>query len=308
MIDAQKERILVIKLSALGDVIQALGPMQAIRRHHQNAHITVLTTKPFVALLEKSGLFDAVWVDEKPLWFQIGKWIELFKKLNSGRFTRVYDLQNNDRTFFYLRLFHPRPEWVGAAPGASHRNADPNRSAGHAFYGHVQTLQKGGIENVTPDDLGWMQADLSTLLLPPSYAVLVVGSAPQHLGKRWPHFAQLAQELLQKNVAPVLIGTKAEEGDIQAIVQDVPGAISLVGKTQLFDLPALARGAKAVIGNDTGPMHIMAPTGARTIVVMGPLSNPKRHYPLGANVTILHKDVLAEIETDQVMQALASVL
>lgn len=308
MNDAQKKRVLIIKLSALGDVIQALGPMYAIRKHHPDAHITVMTTKPFVALLEKSGLFDDIWIDEKPTWFQIGLWLDLIKRLNAGRFDRVYDLQNNDRTFFYLRLFHPRPEWVGAAPGASHRNDDPDRSAGHAFYGHVQTLQKAGIKSVQPDDLGWMQADLSGLELPSRYAVLVVGSAPQHLGKRWPHFAALAHELLQKGVTPVLIGTKAEESDINIIVQQVPGAISLVGKTQLFDLPELARGSVAVIGNDTGPMHIMAPTGVKTIVIMGPLSNPKRHYPLGDNVVILHKDVLKEIETGQVMDALASII
>ena len=47
-------RILVIKLGALGDVVQALGPMAAIRRHHADAHITALTAPAFAPLLEAS--------------------------------------------------------------------------------------------------------------------------------------------------------------------------------------------------------------------------------------------------------------
>jgi hypothetical protein len=43
-------RILVIKLSALGDFIQATGPMKAIRTHHPDARITLLTTAPFEAV------------------------------------------------------------------------------------------------------------------------------------------------------------------------------------------------------------------------------------------------------------------
>ncbi len=43
-------RILVIKLGALGDFVQALGPAAAIRRHHRDAEITLLTTAPYAEL------------------------------------------------------------------------------------------------------------------------------------------------------------------------------------------------------------------------------------------------------------------
>lgn len=299
-------RILVIKLGALGDVIQALGPMRAIRAHHPDAHITVLTGKAFAGLLEKTGLFNDIWIDRKPKWFDVPAWVSLIGTFNGGRFDRVYDLQNNDRTFFYWHLFQPKPEWVGAAPGASHRNADKNRSIGHAFDGHVQTLAIGGVQGVRVDDLFWMDADLSGLSLAKPYAVLVPGSAPQHTGKRWPHFAALSRGLVQRGVQPVLIGTKDEESVIQGVLTEVPEAVSLVGRTQLTDLPSLARTSVAVIGNDTGPMHLMGPTGAKTVVIMGPKSNPKRHYPLGEQVKIIHSDDLAAIAPDQVLTALDS--
>ena len=59
-------RILVIKLGALGNVILSLGPFAAIRRHHTNAHITLLTTAPYAAWLASSPYFDDVWIDERP--------------------------------------------------------------------------------------------------------------------------------------------------------------------------------------------------------------------------------------------------
>jgi len=60
-------RVLVIKLGALGDFIQACGPFQAIRRYHTNAHITLLTTSRFSSLARNSGWFDEVWIDDQGL-------------------------------------------------------------------------------------------------------------------------------------------------------------------------------------------------------------------------------------------------
>ena len=120
-----KEKILVIKLGALGDFIQALGPMKAIRNQHPEADITLLTTKPFVKFAEQSNYFNSIIIDERPKFYQIQKWNWLRNKFNKEKFTRVYDLQNNDRTGFYFNLFSPKPEWVGIAKGASHRNISP---------------------------------------------------------------------------------------------------------------------------------------------------------------------------------------
>ncbi|HBA43779.1 MAG TPA: ADP-heptose--LPS heptosyltransferase, partial [Alphaproteobacteria bacterium] len=54
-------RILVIKLGALGDFVLATGPFAAIRQHHADAEITLLTTPPFAAMARQTGFFDHVW-------------------------------------------------------------------------------------------------------------------------------------------------------------------------------------------------------------------------------------------------------
>ena len=101
--------ILVIKLAALGDFVQALGPCAAIRQHHKDARITLLTTAPFEDLARQSGYFDEVWLDTRPKLWQPSRWMALRRKLKSGAFERVYDLQTSDRSGFYFKLLAPGP-------------------------------------------------------------------------------------------------------------------------------------------------------------------------------------------------------
>ncbi len=303
----KQEHILIIKLGALGDFIQALGAMKAIRRHHKNAHITLLTTSPFKSFAEKSEYFNAIKIDSRPKFYQLGAWVALKKTLNEGSFTRVYDLQNNDRTGFYFKLFrHPKPEWVGIAKGASHRNTSPSRNAGLAFYGHRQTLGLAGIKTVEIDQLKWIKEDVSCFDLPSRYALIVPGSAPKRPKKRWPvkNYNALCHALLKAGITPVLIGTQDEKETTENIMKACCEARDLTAQTSLFDIAALAQKAEYAIGNDTGPMHIIAPTGCHTLVLFSEYSNPVRHSPLGGNVQTIQQKNLADLKTETVLKKL----
>lgn len=300
--------ILVIKLGALGDFIQALGPMAAIRGKHAADRVTLLTTAPYEGMGRACGYFDDVLLDKKPEWKDIKGWLSLRRMLNAGNFARVYDLQNNDRTAFYLRLFSPRPEWVGAARGASHRNASKERSAGRAFDGHVMTLALAGVEGVGVDTLAWMKGAALPEGLHPPYVLIVPGSAPSHPEKRWPaeNYAALCARLSRDGYRPVLIGAKAEHDVLREIKSRAEGVLNLCGRTALADIPALARGACAAIGNDTGPMHLIAPTGCPATVLFSGKTNPKKHAPLGARVLTLQKEDVAALTVDEVWAAFAA--
>ena len=93
--DGRQERILVIKLGALGDFVQAGGPFAAIRRHHGPAHIVLLTTEPFVTLVERSPWFDEIWTDDRPKVWNMRRWRALKRRMKDAGFTRVYDLQTS---------------------------------------------------------------------------------------------------------------------------------------------------------------------------------------------------------------------
>lgn len=303
------ERILIIRLSALGDFILALPAMAAIRNHHPAAHITLLTSAPLAALGLRSGWFDRVEIDSRPGWHDLGAWWRLRRLLRAGRFDRVYDLQAQDRTALYFRLFWPgrRPEWSGVAPGASHPHQDPNRRHMHALDIHAAQLAIAGIHEIPKPDLSWLDdPEIERFGLPARFALLVPGSAPHRPEKRWPtgHFAVLAARVAAAGVTPIVIGTSAERDLATAIRALCPAAIDLTGRTSLFAVGGLARRAEAAIGNDTGPMHVIAMAGCRAIVLFSAASNPARAAPRGENVTVLQRSDLADLSVDEVAEAL----
>ena len=301
-----QQKILVIKLGALGDFFQALGPMAAIRKHHLEAHVTLLTTAPFEKFAMESGHFDEVLLDVKPKWFDFAGWVTLRRTLNAGGYSRVYDLQNNDRTSFYFQLLRgAKPEWVGVARGASHRNGSKDRTAGHAFDGHVQTLALAGITDIAVDRLEWMSADLSGFDLKAPYVLLAPGSAPQHPYKRWPalSYGALAQVLVAQGYQPVVLGTQVEAEIAAEIVRICPEALDLSAQTSLPQIVVLGRGAAGAVGNDTGPMHMIAPTGCPSLILFSGHSNPVRHAPKGEAVSVLQRDDLADLPVEDVLVA-----
>lgn len=301
------EKILVIKLGALGDFIQALGPMAAIRRNHPKAQITLLTTQPYKSFAQECGYFDVIWLDKKPDLTDFSGWMNLRKRLNNEKFNRVYDLQNNDRTSLYFRLFKKKnkPQWVGIAKGASHRNTSKTRSAGHAFDGHRETLALTGITDTRIDTLDWMKENISSFALRKPYILLVPGSAPANLQKRWPaaHYARLSQILVQLGYQPVIIGAETEKEIADQIMDSSPQSLNLIGQTSLHHIAALAREAATAIGNDTGPMHLIAATGCPCLALFSGFSNPVKHAPMGANVKILQEKNLPDLKPETVLES-----
>ncbi len=288
-------RILVIRLSALGDFVMALPAMAAIRRHHPTAEITLLTGKPLAELAKRSGWFNRVEIDPRPGWRNLAAWWRLRRWLRAGRFDRVYDLQSQDRTAIYFRLFWPgrRPEWSGIAPGASHPHTDPDRRHMHAFDIHAAQLAVAGIADIPPPDLSWLDESTSKLGLPSRIALLVPGSAPHRPAKRWPpeRYAALAQRLVAAKITPVVVGI-AEEKPLADVIRT------------LCQIAALARRAQFAVGNDTGPMHLIALAGCRVVSLFSDESDPARSAPRG-EVTVLHRPDLAELSVDEVATVLA---
>ena len=139
------DRILVIKLGALGDFILSYRAMTAIRAHHARARITLLTIASLKPLAEATGLFDDIWLDARPGIDQPGAWLALARRLNGGNFARVYDLQTSGRSGRYFRLLGfpfsmRRPQWSGIVRGCSHRHHAPDRTTKHSLERQADQL------------------------------------------------------------------------------------------------------------------------------------------------------------------------
>jgi ADP-heptose:LPS heptosyltransferase len=301
-------RILVIKLGALGDFVQALGPFAAIRRHHPDAWITLLTTAPYSNLAYASGYFDEIWVDRRS--YMPRHILALRGWLRRTRFQRVYDLQTSRRSSLYFYLFWsgPYPEWSGIARGCSHPHANPGRDAMHTLDRQAEQLRMAGIEEVPAPDVSWAEPDIEKFGLAGRYALLAAGGAPHRPAKRWPaeRFAELAGWLSRQGITPVLLGTKAESRALEAIAAACPSARSLAGDTDFLDIIGLARGAVCAIGNDTGPMHLIAVAGCPSVVLYSAESDPALCAPRGARVVILRRPSLEQLTSGDVEKVLAA--
>ncbi len=154
--------------------------------------------------------------------------------------------------------------------------------------------------------MNWVKNDISSFNLKHPYILFIPGSAPQHPQKRWPaqNYGELAKQLTAKGFTIALLGTDAEKDVTDQIYNICPDCINLTGKTSLFQITSLAHNASAAIGNDTGPMHMVGPTGCPTITLFSGYSNPKRHAPLGKNITTIQKEKIDQISIENVLTKL----
>lgn len=300
-----KDHILVIKHSALGDIVIATAGFAAIRDAYPDAHIVCLTTKPYAELLAASPYFNEIWVDSKPRFWDRRAIARLESMLNSYSWKAVFDLQSSQRTTLYQWLLkRPWPPISNISRFTKLSARDPKRASRHALKNLQLQLAIAGLDVGQPD-LSWMHGDIDHLKPQAPYILLVPGGAPHRPAKRWPadQFAALAQELARKKLVPVLLGTKAEEDVLNAIATRVPEAVNLGGRTSIPQIAELAKTAVFAVGNDTGPMHIIAGVGCRATVLFSHDSNPTRCAPVG-NVKVLRRRNLADLSVDEVLTSL----
>ncbi len=302
-----KSEILVIKHGALGDFMLSMGPFAAIRAHHAQARITLLTTAPFEEMARRSGYFDRIWCDSRASKWNIPAWLGLRRRLRGAGFSRVYDLQTSGRSTAYFRYFAaPRPEWSGIARGCSHPHANPQRNSMHTVARQREQLALAGIDTVAAPDLSWLDGDISELAPGEPYVLLVPGGSAHRPEKRWPAeaYGELASGLVEAGYLPLLLGAAAERAVLTEINAICPAARNLCGRTDFGQIAALARGAAAAVGNDTGPMHLIAAVGCAATVLFSAASDPALTAPHGPAVHLLQRHRLADLPVAEVRTSL----
>lgn len=305
-------RILVIRLSALGDFVQSLGPFEAIRRHHEGDRISLLTTAPFAAFGQALRLFDEVLIDRRPRPLDVKGWLSLRRLLRAGRFDRVYDLQTSERSSAYRRLFgrRDRPEWSGIAWGCSHPHANLDRDPQHTLDKQAEQLLMAGIYPTPLPSLPAFARPLPGELQGHDFVLLVPGSSPHRPAKRWPaeRFGRVAQALSAAGYRPVVVGTEREKPLAAAIRSLSPETLDLVGRTDLFLLARMAASARLAIANDTGVAHLAAAAGCPLVVLFSADSDPARCAPRGAAVRVLAVSDLADLAEERVLEEATAIL
>lgn len=303
-------KILVIKLGALGDFVLATAAMEKIRHAHASAHITLLTTPSFAPLATASGWFDAVETDGRPK--GLAEELRMIRRLRRARYDRVYDLQTSSRSSAYFQFLRPNPpEWSGIAKGCSHPHANPRRDDMHTLERQADQLKFAGIwpdaptvpGTAPPPDLSFMVGGQPAPAQP--YALFVPGGSAHRLDKRWPveRFAELAGLLRAKGLQVVVIGGP-QETPLAAAMGEVR---DLTGQTDFAEIARLGAQAALAVGNDTGPLHLIAATGAPTIALFSNASDPALCAPRG-KVQVLRSADLSDLLVGAVAEAAGALL
>ena len=306
---ASYERVLVIRLGALGDFVLSLGPMAAIRRHHAKAQITLLTTQPFADLARASPYCDEVWIDERAPWWRPWNEMAVKRRLRRARFQRVYDLQTSRRSARYWRAMR-RPEWSGHVVGASHPHLDAERDLLHTADRQRAQLAIAGIAEVPAADLSWVEADIRRFGVRAPHVLFVPGGSAHRPKKRWPaeKYTAIARIFVRLGIMPVLVGGESEAEVLGEVARHVPEGVNLCGKTSFEDITVLARTALGAVGNDTGPMHLVAAAGCPSLVLFSSESDPALCAPRpgaqGGKVAMLRKPDLVALSVAEVQTAL----
>jgi len=105
-------------------------------------------------------------------------------------------------------------------------------------------------------------------------------------------------------VTPVVLGGAQERSLGAVIAERCGGARDLTGRTSFGEIVALATRALHAVGNDTGPMHLIAAAGCSTTVLYSAESDPALTAPRGAGVGVLRRDDLAGLGVAEVAATL----
>lgn len=333
--------ILIVKMSAIGDVIHALPVAAALKHSIPEAKITWVVEKPAADLVMNNPYIDHVVIFEKPKFKSFTGLLQnmpgFISALRKQHFDVALDLQGlfKSAAISYLsgagkRLVYCNPREFSHLVGEPVNG--PN-SAGHVVERYLDVARQLGCIIDTPvfgitipqktADLAEARARQAGLSLAESYVVLIPGT--NWPNKCWPatHFAALADKLYSKGLIPVITGGAAEQYIAQEIIQnmDIP-AIDLTGKTSLLELAHILTHASAVVAGDTGPMHLAAAVNTPVVALFGP-TDPDRNGPFGTGHKIIlterpcrgcwhrqcpeGKDCLADIGAEAVLQAVEQV-
>jgi len=300
--------ILIIKPSALGDVVHALPVLTALRNRFADAKITWMIRREFAPLLDcVPGLDERLLFERK----QLGRWYtgqgltamrSLIEQLRTANYDLILDLQGLLRTALlgWLSGCPTRVGMANAREGAplfyTHRVKPPAGSL-HMVDRYRTLLEAIGIETFDPRNPlrpPAKAAEYASVMLneagltPGRFAVLIAGSA--HPSKCWPteRFAAVAEKLAkQYGLKIAAVGTAGEKKIVSTIQQACAVPIAdFCGRTSIPQLAALLTQAGLVVSNDTGPGHIAAAIGVPTVLIFGP-TNPAWVAPYGRPETVV---------------------
>ena len=267
--------ILIIKHGSLGDLIQANGAIEDVKKSNPKSHVVLLTSSHYFELMSRCPYIDEVLVDKRlPRWNLIYLY-KLKKKLNAFNFTHVFDLQNSSRTKFYNKYLLSTPKWSSTEttlePGQLKSDFDKDPVLKRM---EIQ-LKKSGIktENVKKSNLNWAIINIREITknyFNGKYILIFPFCSAKLTKKKWPYFSILISQLKARynNKYEVVVAPGPDEIKESKFL-NTHIILDKEKSLKLNQLISLIKDASFIIANDTGPAHICTHMNKPGLVLFG---------------------------------------
>lgn len=266
--------ILIIKLGSLGDIVQISGALKDIREHHKNEKITILTTSKYLNLFKNCPYVDDCLEDERLPRYNIFYLLKLRKIINSSNFTKVYDLQNSNRTNFYRKFIFNIEHWSSSKdiPESKYNNSVLQRLDEQLRKSNIQTRY------TLKPDFSWAaeSANNYNLDTDKKYILFFPFCSKDLPHKRWPYFSELINLIKQNHPQYELVVAPGPDEIVEAKNFNIKIALNNSLALNFFELASLIKKSHLVIANDTGPAHMAAHLGAKGFALFGPHTTPDK--------------------------------
>ncbi|HEY1490279.1 MAG TPA: lipopolysaccharide heptosyltransferase II [Verrucomicrobiae bacterium] len=307
-------KILILKPSSLGDVIQALAVLRLLKLHFRNSEIFWWIDSALAPLLEGDPDLTGIVRFERRRWRKPQHWPEMFRSircLRAQKFDLVIDLQCLLRSAVFA--------WL--ANGKKLAGLDETREGARGFYDlavprksfhthavdwYLSVLPALGVPvhknfQWLPErpaiaaavNLKWPEANPELRTQNSKLILLQPGARWEN--KRWPakYFAELVRMLAGKfpGARFVILGNGDDKPLGEIISRAAPErCLNLCSKTSLSEMIEWVRRCDLMVTNDTGPMHVAAALGKPLVALFGP-TEPRRTGPYGQLENVLRLDL-----------------
>jgi heptosyltransferase-2 len=292
-------RILVIRLSSLGDVVLATPVLRALRRKFPKAEIQVATRSEYAELLFPSPWVDAVRsLDRRGE----GEFLAYLKGIKRERYELVIDLHATLRSRMIAQA-------SGAGKVLRYRKAALGRRALVAFKAkgavrtkhvvdrYLECLLPFGIEKPSRQPeivLETREKTFGREFLEEGSPFIALVPGAKHATKRWlkDDFVEVGKRLWQEDqIGIVVLGSDEEKALVREVVGGIGDGAKQACGLGLRQMASVLAFCKVVVTNDSGPMHLATAVKTPVVALFGPTVEAFGFFPLGLRHVVLQRDL-----------------
>ena len=295
------KKILLIRYSAIGDVVLATSMIELLRRNYPQSHLSMLLTPITAPIVEENPFLDRIIIHNRN---KKKSYLKCIRLLREERFDLIASLQGKAGLLAFLAGAKYRVGFHNSLRYRWFYNLRPKKwyPEKHALYRYLNMVEPLNLEGEIPEPKIYLtkeEENAAGKLLREkriSKEDFLIGFNPvsAYPAKEWllKYYIQLGKELIERYNTKIIIFGKGDKRssaicyNLEIGLAKPENVLSLAGKTSLRELAALAKCCRLFITGDTGPMHIAAAVGTKVLAFFGS-TDPKKCGPVGKEHIIL---------------------